>query len=112
MPVRPGTTDWEFVWRQQFGVPAFQQCRPRGFVGFPTVEAQAVYLDRLGLLTDDERSALPPGAGEPEAVDPFLTYEGELEELIAEGDARRAVEELTRDVPRNGHASHTTHEED
>jgi hypothetical protein len=111
MPVRPGSTDWKFHWQQHFGVPAFQQCRPREFVGFPTVEAQAIYLDRLGLLTDDERAALPPDAEEPEAIDPFLTYEGELEEAIAEGNARRAVEALTRDVSRNGHASHTTHEE-
>jgi hypothetical protein len=112
MPVRAGTTDWQFHWRQHFGVPAFQQCRPRGCVGFPTVEAQAVYLDRRGLLTDDERDSLPPDAEEPEPIDPFLTYEGELEELIAEGDARRAVEALTRDVSRNGRASHTTHEEE
>jgi hypothetical protein len=70
-PVRhPG--DWEFVWRQNWGVPAFAQCRPRGYRGLPRVESQAAYLDRLGLLGAEERATLRVEAFVPEAVDPFL----------------------------------------
>ena len=111
MPIRLGTTDWAFHWRQNFGVPAFQQCRPRGCVGYPTVEAQCCYLDRLGLLTNDERAALPSDAEDPESIDPFLTYEGELEELIAEGDRRRTMAAGIKGVARNGHVVHTPNEE-
>jgi hypothetical protein len=70
-PVRePG--DWEFVWRETWGVPAFVQARPPGYVGLPRVESQATYLDRLGLLGAEERAALDMKAFAPEAVDPFL----------------------------------------
>lgn len=84
---RTTPTDWEFVWRDHFGVPAFIHSRPRGFIGLPEVEGQGAYLRRLGLLAPHECPA--PGTLEPEAVDPFLTYEGELEEQAAR--ARREV---------------------
>jgi hypothetical protein len=102
MPVRSGSTDWQFWWHESLGVPAFQQCRPRGFEGDPAIESQAAYLDRFGLLADAERDALPPDAWDPEIIDPFLVDEGEVEELIAQGTAR------TRTMPRNGHVSHST----
>jgi hypothetical protein len=70
-PIRkPG--DWEFSWRENWGVPAFVQGRPRGYVGLPRVESQATYLDRLGLLGAEECGALGVEAFAPEAVDPFL----------------------------------------
>jgi hypothetical protein len=65
-------TDWEFVWRAAHGVPAFLQSRPSGYLGLPTVESQATYLDRLGLLAAEERSALADDALVPEGVDPFI----------------------------------------
>jgi hypothetical protein len=70
-PVRqPG--DWDWVWKKDFGVPAFQQCRPLGYIGLPAVESQAACLDRLGLLSADERMALDDDAFEPVEVDPFV----------------------------------------
>jgi hypothetical protein len=65
----------EWVWRENFGVPPFLQCRPRGYVGLPTVEAQAIYLERLGLLGADERATLGADAFAPEPVDPFILTE-------------------------------------
>jgi hypothetical protein len=102
MPV-PGLDRWSSL------APAFRRaglskCRPRLL---PRPERRPSIARTHGRRA----AALPPDAEEPEAIDPFLTYEGELEEAIAEGNARRAVEALTRDVSRNGHASHTTHEE-
>ena len=68
--VEPGGWDW--VWRQQHGVPAMVQARPPGYIGPPTVESQAAYLDRHGLLSVGERAALPNDAFAPEIVDPFI----------------------------------------
>jgi hypothetical protein len=82
LPVRaPG--DWTWVWRQDFGVPALAQCRPRGYVGLPAVESQAAYLDRLGLLGAEERAALPADAFEPEEINPFLIDAAEIDRLLA-----------------------------
>jgi hypothetical protein len=53
-------TDWVWCWHEDFGIPAFQQCRPRGYSGLPTVEAEATYLDRLELLLEDPGTALGP----------------------------------------------------
>jgi hypothetical protein len=75
------TGDW--YWRDHFGEPAFTQARPRGYEGLPEVEGQGAYLVRLGLLDPGERPG--PETLEPEAVDPFLTYEGEFEELTKPG---------------------------
>src|SRR5206468_1863441 len=76
---KPG--DWEWVWRENLGVPAFRQSRPSGYVGLPSVESQAAYLDRLGLLSDEERAALPASAFDTEDVDPFLITEDEVRRL-------------------------------
>ena len=77
MPVR-APDDWEWVWRENFGIQAFVQCRPSGYVGLPLVEAQGEYLDRLGLLTQAERAALTPKDFAPEEIDPFQVSEDEL----------------------------------
>lgn len=72
-------TDWQFVWRAAHGVPAFQQRRPPGYVGFPAVESQARYLDRLGLLGVGERADLAADAFDHEAVNPFIVDGEEIE---------------------------------
>jgi hypothetical protein len=59
-------------WRPRFGVPFFVQARPAGFTGYPTIEAEAAYLDRLGLLADAERARVPTEGWEPTAINPFL----------------------------------------
>jgi hypothetical protein len=69
------------MWRQGLGIPAFVQCRPRG-VGLPTVEAQAAYLRRLGLLSADEGAGLAADAFTPETVDPFVLTEEEVARLF------------------------------
>lgn len=83
-------SDFEWVWRDHLGVPAFLQCRPRGYASLPQVESQASYLGRLKLFVGDERRRLTPEDFAPEEVDPFLIDEGELEELLAQGERRRA----------------------
>jgi len=80
--------DWDFVWRGHWGVPAFLQCRPLGYVGFPAVESQAAYLDRLGLLAAEERAALGDDAFDPEDVNPFHLTAEELAKVPR--GARRA----------------------
>lgn len=65
-------TDWDWVWRESFGVPAFRQSRPCGYRGLPAVESQAEYLDRLGLLGVEEQAALTAHAFDPEVIDPFV----------------------------------------
>jgi hypothetical protein len=65
-------TDWQFVWRASHGIPAFRQSRPPGFLGLPSVESQAQYLDRLGLLGIEERSDLDDDAFVPKDVHPFI----------------------------------------
>src|SRR4029453_10203152 len=62
-------TDWDWVWRESFGVPAFRQSRPRGYRGLPAVESQAEYLDRLRLLGGGEKAALTAHAFDPEGID-------------------------------------------
>lgn len=64
-PVAPGSRDWEWAWREAFGIPALEPDRPRGVV---TVEAQAVYLDRLSLLAPGERKRIPVAQFEPEEI--------------------------------------------
>lgn len=81
-------TDFEWVWRQAFGVPAFLQCRPRGYIGLPTVESQATYLDRLGLLAADERAGLAADAFEDEAVNPFIVSAEEIDRLLGAGHSQ------------------------
>jgi hypothetical protein len=82
-------TDWEFVWREYLGVPAFRQSRPHGYHGLPSVESQAAYLERLALLGADEQASLPADAFVPEAVDPFVFTPEELERLVPPGAYRR-----------------------
>jgi hypothetical protein len=83
-PVRkPGDGEW--IWRQNWGVPALLQCRPRGYVGLPDVEAQAAYLDRLGLLGADERTALAADAFDHETVNPFIADAEEIDRLLGAG---------------------------
>jgi hypothetical protein len=77
--------DWAFVWRGNFGRPAFVQVRPRGWLGLPAIESHAAYLDRLGLLTPGERDRLEPDDFEPEEHDPFLLDAEELDRLLAAG---------------------------
>jgi hypothetical protein len=79
----------EWVWRENFGVPAFVQYRPRGCVGLPSVEAQAVCLQRLGLLGADERATLAADAFAPEAVDPFIFTQEELERFLPYTEAEQ-----------------------
>lgn len=60
-------------WRPRFGVPFFLQARPAGFTGYPAIESEAAYLDRLGLLlADAERARVPAEGWEPTAINPFL----------------------------------------
>jgi hypothetical protein len=59
-------------WRPRFGVPFFRQVRPAGFTGYPTIESEPAYLDRLGLLADAERARVPAEAWEPTEINPFL----------------------------------------
>jgi hypothetical protein len=94
--------DWQWCWKEDFGIPGFVQCRPDGFDGLPEVESEAAYLDRHRLLSRAERSQLGEDAFDPEPVDPFLIDEGELEEAMARGQARRAAEALSKRTPRNG----------
>jgi hypothetical protein len=62
--IAPDVPDvWEWVWRQDFGVPAFWPQRARVIV-----EAEATYLKRLGLLVPGEASELGPEDFEPEEV--------------------------------------------
>lgn len=77
-------TDWAFVWKQDWGVPAFVQSRPLGYVGLPAVESEAAYLARLGLLGVAERTALADDAFEPEPVNPFLVDADEIKRLVAD----------------------------
>jgi hypothetical protein len=79
----------EWVWRENLGVPALLQCRPRGYVGLPSVEAQAVCLQRLGLLGADERATLAADAFAPEAVDPFIFTQEELERFLPYTEAEQ-----------------------
>jgi len=72
-------------WRDNFGIPAMLQARPRGRKFLPLVEAQAAYLKRLDLLTPDERAALDPEDFAPEETNPFL--------IDAGGGAVRMVDE-------------------
>jgi hypothetical protein len=66
LPVRaPG--DWAWVWRENFGVPAFRQVRSPS-TRDPAVESQATYLDRLGELSAEERAALPADAFKPQTI--------------------------------------------
>jgi len=76
--------DFAWVWKRKWGAPAFVQCRPPGYVGLPTVESQAAYLARHGLLGTEERAALRPDAFEPEAVDPF-TYPAHVLARVPKG---------------------------
>lgn len=62
-------------WRPRFGVPFLAQARPSGFTGYPTIESEAAFLDRLGLLADAERARVPAEDWEPVQVDPFLIDE-------------------------------------
>ena len=99
--LKPKTTPtaWDFWWRERFGVPAFAQIRPRGYVGVPSIESQAAYLDRLGLLADEERARLTPADFEAEAHDPFRTSEEELAEAVAGGgDGARVAQRMARDL--------------
>jgi hypothetical protein len=57
--------EWEHVWRESFGIPRIEPADAS-----ITVESQAAYLKRLGLLTAAERRALPADAFEPEVVLP------------------------------------------
>jgi hypothetical protein len=67
MPVTaPG--DWEHVWRSSFGIPCFVPSPAVGVVGMPRVEAEAVYLERLGLLLPNERERLTADDFLPEDV--------------------------------------------
>jgi hypothetical protein len=75
-------SDFEWVWRQDWGVPAFIQARPRGYVGLPAVESQAAYLDRLGLLGIEERAELVADAFESEFVNPFVIDVEEIDRLL------------------------------
>jgi hypothetical protein len=109
---RQAPTDYEWLWRGALGVPSFLQCRPRSCVSLPRVESQAAYLGRLKLFLGAERKRLTPDAFAPDEINPFLTYEGELEELRAEGERRRAEEHRRRagaplDLAQqgNGHAA-------
>jgi hypothetical protein len=58
-------TDWEWCWRQRFGVQAFQHFRPREAPS-PLVESEPGYLRRLALLTAEERAGLEEEAFQPE----------------------------------------------
>lgn len=88
-----------WYWKGRFGVPAFAQCRPLGYVGCPVVESEAAYLDRLGLLAADERGRLDADDFEPVAVDPFLITAEELERMRAAGGHDRDVAwQLARDI--------------
>jgi hypothetical protein len=86
-------TDFEGVWRDHLGVPAFVQFRPRGYAGLPAVEGQGVYLKRLRLVRPGERPS--PASLQPASIDPFLIAEGDLDGLQAEYERRRA-----EDTPR------------
>lgn len=87
MPKR-APTDWEFVWRQHHGIPAFVQCRPRGYRGLPAVESEPTYLDRLNLLGAVERAELDAEAFEPETVNPFILDAEDLDRLLGRGGLR------------------------
>jgi hypothetical protein len=71
----PGPIDARW-WRSRSGVPRFIAVRPRG-AALPLLEAEPAYLDRLGLLSVDERRALDDDAFAPEAIDPFQLAEAE-----------------------------------
>jgi hypothetical protein len=62
----------ETTWRWRHGLPGFIACRPRDLDGLPSVESQAVFLDRLGLLDAEERAAIKADAFEPEEINPFV----------------------------------------
>jgi hypothetical protein len=59
-------------WRSRFGGPFFVQAKPADFIGFPTIESEVRYLDRLGLLAGAERARVEPGDWEPVEIKPFL----------------------------------------
>jgi hypothetical protein len=82
MPTRE-PSDWGWVWRRDFGRPAFLQCRPRGHLGLPAVESQAAYLDRLGLLGVEERGGLAANAFDDETANPFIVDAEEIDRLVA-----------------------------
>jgi len=73
---RKAPTDWAWVWRENFGVPAMRQARPAGCTLLPLVEAEASYLERLTLFVPDERERLTPEDFAPEAHNPFLIDAG------------------------------------
>lgn len=89
-------TAWEWVWRKDFGVPAFLQWRPRGYPGLPAVESQAAYLDRLHLLGVEERADLDDDAFDHEAVNPFIA---DAEETLNPTAARALLGSWRRSEP-------------
>jgi hypothetical protein len=89
-------TAWEWVWRKDFGVPAFLQWRPRGYLGLPAVESQAAYLDRLHLLGVEERADLDDDAFDHEAVNPFIA---DAEETLNPTAARALLGSWRRSEP-------------
>jgi hypothetical protein len=62
----------EHWWRPRRGIPYLVQVRPDNFVGYPAIEAEARYLDRLELLADAERERVPAGGWEPVEINPFV----------------------------------------
>jgi hypothetical protein len=54
-------SDWEWHWREDFGVPGFRQSRPKGFDGYPELESEAAYLDRHQLLSQARACAARRG---------------------------------------------------
>jgi hypothetical protein len=95
--------DWTWVWRSDYGWPAFRQVRPRGFTGRPSVEAQAQYLKRQGLLTASDRAELGAAAFEPEDVDPFVATSEGIDQLLAIDAGRQRRTHITTPEERHGH---------
>jgi hypothetical protein len=75
-------------WPAHYGIPALDQ------VGHftVTIESEAAYLDRLDLLTDEERRA-PEVAFEPETI---TVDAPTLDELIAQRERRRVMDAAER----------------
>ena len=84
-----GPTREDAWWRSRFGVPFFVQVRPADFTGYPTIEAEAVYLGRLGLLADEERARVPAEDWEPTETNPFVIDDRAVLAMLGPNGARR-----------------------
>lgn len=85
----------EVWWRPRRGVPFFVQVRPVDYIGYPAIESEAHYLERLGLLADEERARVQAEDWEPVEINPFCIDDRAVLALIGAHENR----ERTRRQP-------------